>query len=81
MTSKDLAHKVSIRNSHTTNKAGTLPPFCYGDRDPDPQPVNFNTLLNEIEQPLQNNDSPKTEVHCTGSALLTKRPNKYCQIT
>ena len=65
----------SIRNSHTKNKAGTLPLFCYGDRDPDPQPVNFNSLFNDIEQPPQNRDPPITEVYCTGSVLLTKRPN------
>ena len=43
----------SIRNSHTKNKAGTLPLFCYGHKDPDPQPVNFDSLLNEVEEPIK----------------------------
>ena len=67
--------KNSIGNSHTKNKAGTLPLFCYRDKDPDPQPVNFNTLLNEVEEPVQSSDPPKTEIYCSGSVLLTKRPN------
>ena len=71
----DGVRQNSIRNSHTKNKAGTLPPFCYGSKDPDPQPVNFDTLLNEIEDPLQNYDPPKTEVYGSGSVILTKRPN------
>ena len=47
----------------------------YRDKDPDPQPVNFNTLLNEVETPIQNSDPPKTKVYCSGSVLLTKKPN------
>ena len=65
----------SIRNSHTKNKAGTLPLFCYGHKDPDPQPVNFDSLLNEVEEPIKNNDDPKTELYSIGSILLTKRPS------
>ena len=71
----------SIRNSHTKNKAGTLPLFCYRDKDPDPQPVNFNTLLNEVETPIQNSDPPKTKVYFSGSVLLTKKPNNSNSLT
>ena len=37
--------------------------------------MNFNTLLNEVEEPVQSSDPPKTEVYCSGSVLLTKKPN------
>ena len=47
----------------------------YRDKDPDPQPVNFNTLLNEVEEPVQSSDPPKTEIYCSGSVLLTKKLN------
>ena len=37
--------------------------------------MNFNTLLNEVEEPVQSSDPPKTEVYCSGSVLLTKKDN------
>ena len=36
--------------------------------------MNFNTLLNEVEEPVKSSDPPQTEVYCSGSVLLTKKP-------